>query len=226
MLINERKIRHEAAMEIARRMMVAARTAPKGKGVDIIEAAAATDEEIRLLSGKMKEIAQETGMHFFLRDAENILSAEVVVLIGTRQQVQGLDCAYCGFPTCARKPQETPCAINAIDVGIAVGSACSVAANSRADTRVMFSAGMLMISSCSAVSSEAASQVGRSPHEVPDAAASSRSESSAAPEGSAGCRSFVFSSNKNRILSSRSEPATAKKRFCFWQYIQRRNIPS
>ncbi len=142
MLINERKIRHEAAMEIARRMMVAARTAPKGKGVDIIEAAAATDEEIRLLSGKMKEIAQETGMHFFLRDAENILSAEVVVLIGTRQQVQGLDCAYCGFPTCARKPQETPCAINAIDVGIAVGSACSVAANSRADTRVMFSAGM------------------------------------------------------------------------------------
>ena len=32
--------------------------------------------------------------------------------------------------------------INAIDVGIAVGSACSVAANSRADTRVMFSAGM------------------------------------------------------------------------------------
>lgn len=142
MIINERGIRHEAAMEIAKRMMVAARTAPKGKGVDIIETAAITDEDIRALSAKMKEIGQETGMHFFLRDAENILSAKAVVLVGTRQQVQGLDCAYCGFARCAQKPQDTPCAINAIDVGIAVGSACSVAADHRADTRVMFSAGM------------------------------------------------------------------------------------
>ena len=103
-------------------------------------------KEFRLFKLGRIRAAVRTGKtferHFFLRDAENILSAEAVVLVGTRQQVQGLDCAYCGFARCAQKPQDTPCAINAIDVGIAVGSACSVAADHRADTRVMFSAGM------------------------------------------------------------------------------------
>ena len=32
--------------------------------------------------------------------------------------------------------------MNAIDVGIAVGSACATAADNRVDTRVMFSAGL------------------------------------------------------------------------------------
>ncbi len=35
-----------------------------------------------------------------------------------------------------------PCAINSIDVGIAIGSACATAADMRVDTRVMFSAGL------------------------------------------------------------------------------------
>jgi len=34
-----------------------------------------------------------------------------------------------------------PCAINSVDVGIALGSACSVAADRRVDSRVMFSVG-------------------------------------------------------------------------------------
>ena len=41
------------------------------------------------------------------------------------------------------KPEQTPCAINSIDVGIAVGSACATAADLRLDTRVMFSVGMV-----------------------------------------------------------------------------------
>jgi uncharacterized ferredoxin-like protein len=55
--------------------------------------------------------------------------------------VQGLNCLHCGYPTCESKPAETPCAINAVDLGIAVGSACAKAADLRVDTRVMFSAG-------------------------------------------------------------------------------------
>jgi uncharacterized ferredoxin-like protein len=35
-----------------------------------------------------------------------------------------------------------PCAINSVDVGIAIGSACATAADNRVDTRVMFSAGL------------------------------------------------------------------------------------
>lgn len=37
MIKNERALRHELVVEAAHRMMMAARTAPKGKGVDVIE---------------------------------------------------------------------------------------------------------------------------------------------------------------------------------------------
>ena len=39
MILNERESRHEHVLHVARQMMTAARTAPKGKGVDIIEIA-------------------------------------------------------------------------------------------------------------------------------------------------------------------------------------------
>ena len=137
-------------------MMTAARTAPKGKGIDIIEVAMVTDEDINRLSEKMVSISEETGLKFFLRDAENILQAEALLIIGTRQQVQGLNCGHCGFPTCERKPLAVPCALNTVDVGIAVGSACAMAADLRLDTRVMFSAGLAvqqlgMLGDCSCV---------------------------------------------------------------------------
>lgn len=142
MILNERECRHEEVVNVGRQMMIAARTAPKGKGIDIIETALVTGEEIGTLSEKMVELCAENGMKFFLRDAENLQSAECVVLIGTREQVQGLDCGHCGFATCASRSEGVPCAINAIDVGIAIGSACSTAADHRVDTRVMFSAGL------------------------------------------------------------------------------------
>jgi uncharacterized ferredoxin-like protein len=141
MLLNEREIRHQSVMDAVKQMLVAARTAPKGKGVDIIEIAVVDENSIRILSDKTRELGEKNGMHFFLRDAENILSAEAVVLIGTHLEVQGLNCAYCGFSTCAGKPSLTPCALNSVDVGIAIGSACSKAADLRLDTRVMFSVG-------------------------------------------------------------------------------------
>ena len=42
MIQNERDCRHEHVLGVARQMMTAARTAPKGKGVDVIEAALVT----------------------------------------------------------------------------------------------------------------------------------------------------------------------------------------
>lgn len=142
MILNERDSRHEQVLQVARQMMIAARTAPKGKGIDVVEAALVTDEEIRTLSDYMIAMVEEHGMKFFLRDAENILQAECIVLIGTREQAQGLNCGHCGFCTCASRTPEVPCALNTIDVGIAVGSACALAADMRVDTRVMFSAGL------------------------------------------------------------------------------------
>ena len=140
MILNERDARHEHVLQVARQMMTAARTAPKGKGIDIIEVALITDEEIKQLSDTMIAMVEEHGMKFFLRDADNILSAECVVLIGTREQTQGLNCGHCGFTTCDGRTEGVPCALNSIDVGIAIGSA--TAADLRVDTRVMFSAGL------------------------------------------------------------------------------------
>lgn len=142
MIQNEREIRHELVLQAVQRMMTAARTAPKGKGLDIIEVASVTDDDILRLSEEMVKLSDETGMKFLLRDAENIQQADAVLIIGTRPQIQGLNCAHCGYATCAEKPEAVPCAINTVDVGIAIGSACATAADLRVDTRVMFSAGL------------------------------------------------------------------------------------
>ena len=142
MIYNEREVRHEAVLQAAREIMAAARTAPKGKGVDVIELMTIEGEDIVSLSEEMRRVSEENGFQFFLRDADNIVQAEAVVLIGTRELCQGLNCLRCGFAHCDDRPAGVPCAINTIDVGIAVGSACAKAADLRIDTRVMHSAGI------------------------------------------------------------------------------------
>jgi uncharacterized ferredoxin-like protein len=147
MLINERDCRHEHLLHVGKQMMTAARTAPKGKGMDIIEMVLIEGAEIKLLSETVLAMSAELGLKFFLRDAENILSAECIVLIGTREKSHGLNCGHCGYSACGARVETPglgvpPCALNAIDVGIAVGSACATAADFRVDTRVMFSAGL------------------------------------------------------------------------------------
>ncbi|HLP04153.1 MAG TPA: DUF2148 domain-containing protein [Paludibacter sp.] len=145
-LINERSTRTERLLQVAREMMTAARTAPKGKGFDIIEVATITGKAIEEVSEAMLVYSEKSGLKFVTRDAENILQAEAIVLVGTRQQVHNLNCGYCGFPTCAAKSElpEVPCSINSVDVGIAIGSACAVAADRRVDSRVMFSVGRVV----------------------------------------------------------------------------------
>ena len=158
MLIDERDTRTERLLQVANEMMTAARTAPKGKGFDIIEVLLATGETIELLSKEMLKYSEKTGLKFIVRDAENILHSEAIVLIGTKQKTHSLNCGYCGFETCAAKNEfaDVPCAINTVDVGIAIGSACSVAADHRVDSRVMFSVGRVaqeleMLPGCSSV---------------------------------------------------------------------------
>lgn len=142
MIINERDCRHEHVINIAKQMMTAARTAPKGKGIDIIETAIVTGEDIKKLSDTMTAMVEEHGMKFFLRDADNILSAECIILLGTYEKAQGLNCGHCGFATCVSRTPEVPCSMNSIDLGIAIGSACATASDLRVDSRVMFSAGL------------------------------------------------------------------------------------
>lgn len=141
MVYNERDERHLHVIECAKQMMTAARTAPKAKGVDIIEISMITDDDIVALSNALHHIGENMGRGGLMRDADNILSAEAVLLIGSREEAMCLNCGYCGFPTCGERTEGVPCAMNTIDVGIAVGSACATAADLRLDTRVMYSVG-------------------------------------------------------------------------------------
>jgi len=142
MILNERDVRQDSVLAAARQIMTAARTAPKGKGIDVLEVLTITGEDIEKLSDEMRKAYEENGFKFFLRDADNILQAEAVILIGTNDLCQGLNCMRCGFSLCSDRPQSVPCALNTIDVGIAVGSACATAADLRIDTRIMHSAGI------------------------------------------------------------------------------------
>ncbi len=144
MIKNEREIRFDAAFRIASDMMLAARTAPKGRGKDALEMAIISGDDLMVLAKEMRKIAAETNTAFFARDAENIEKAQLCVLIGTRIEALGLsNCGLCGHNTCASKNKypDVPCAFNTGDLGIAIGSAVSVAADARIDNRIMFSAG-------------------------------------------------------------------------------------
>ena len=143
MIYNERDIRPDVVKSLAEAVMAAARTAPKAKGRDLVEIVMLTDDDIVRLSDAMRQISVESGLKFLLRDADNILQAQALILIGTREPSQAcaLNCGYCGFATCEAKPANVPCVMNGVDVGIAIGSACSKIADVRLDSRVLFSAG-------------------------------------------------------------------------------------
>lgn len=145
-LIYEEESRYETLMSVAERMLLAARTAPKGRGIDNIVAAIADKDEVMLLAAKMQELVdQKRAPEFFLRDMENILKAGIMVLIGTKIKPMGLQyCGLCGYGNCAGKEEspDSPCVFNTGDLGIAIGSAVGIAADCRVDNRVMYSVGM------------------------------------------------------------------------------------
>ncbi len=144
-LINEAEIKKQAITDIAKKIILAARTAPKARGLDNLEMAVLTDNHIKTLSDKMKEIGEKHDNHIFLRDSNNILdSADAVILIGTRFKSLGLKlCGLCGFGNCEKKDEhpEVPCAFNTGDLGIAIGSAVSIATDNKIDNRIMYTIG-------------------------------------------------------------------------------------
>ena len=145
MITFEQDIRNENIKDIAKMLMTAARTAPKARGTDNLVLAVATDDTIVELAEKMKQLAVERNMEFLNRDAENILNCGAVVLFGMKISPLGLNCGACGFKTCGDKPKNVPCFFNANDLGIAIGSAASLAADMRVDSRVMFSIGQAVL---------------------------------------------------------------------------------
>ena len=144
MIILEHSAEEHAIIHTAKIMCQAARTAPKTRGLDYIHTAILTDEDKANLADEMERLGNKFNYAFFLRDAKNVRSSTAVVLIGIKNVPRGLNegCQFCGFENCqACTKNGGKCAYTGIDLGIAIGSAVSVAADFRADNRVMFSIG-------------------------------------------------------------------------------------
>ncbi|MCD4812711.1 DUF2148 domain-containing protein [bacterium] len=140
---------NQALLQVAEQMILAAHTAPKGRGLDNLEMAVLERKDIEMLADEMARISQEKKVPSFLRDAENLRDhVHIAVLIGTKVEPLGLKyCGLCGFENCdANRRAGAVCAFNTGDLGIAMGSAVSVAAQCRADNRIMYTLGMAALS--------------------------------------------------------------------------------
>ena len=144
-------------VEAAKLMAISARTAPKAKGIDDIEIVLLRDRgDLERLADKMEEIGRETDRGFFVRDAECVRKSSAVLLIGVKgRKPKEIDCGGCGYNGCeefrkAEKRVERDysgpnCALQLLDLGIAVGSAAKTASILNVDNRIMFSAGVAAI---------------------------------------------------------------------------------
>jgi uncharacterized ferredoxin-like protein len=143
MKIEDTQLEKEGLLEVARLMCIAARTAPKGRGVDRLVTAVLTGDEKNKLADEMQRVGEQAAAEFFIRDAANVRAAGAVVLLGTKLSTLGVPaCGYCGSEDCAANEEKGGiCVFNVADLGIALGSAVSVAANHRVDCRIFFSAG-------------------------------------------------------------------------------------
>lgn len=145
--MEEQQACQEAILAAARQMCAAARTAPKARGMDSVSSMVLTGEDRLRLARRMVEIEETQGdcTPIFRRDAALVTASTAVVLIGSRRLSRGLSpCGWCGFGNCQamRASGGGHCAYDDIDLGIAVGSAVSLAADLRIDNRVVYSAGV------------------------------------------------------------------------------------
>lgn len=141
----------QTVIDVARLMLLAARTAPKGKGIDDIEAMILTGKEKDAIAKQMYTISKNPEDHW-VRDAKNVEQASALILIGLKgPKPLGTNCGACGYETCAKMREAgrkegnfftgPTCIIKALDLGIAIGSAVKTAQIHNVDNRIFFRAG-------------------------------------------------------------------------------------
>jgi uncharacterized ferredoxin-like protein len=144
-----------AVTMVAGLMELAARTAPKAKGVDTVLTRILTGRELLALADHLADAGKKRSIGFFIRDAKNIAACDACVIIGSKgRSVAGINCGACGYTTCEelikeckkRKKRTTDfsgpnCSMRMTDLGIALGSAVKTAQVHNVDNRIMFSAG-------------------------------------------------------------------------------------
>ncbi len=138
-------------------MATAARTAPKTRGMDSVDTLIIDGNELDILARAMEEKVGEKGgkLPSFARDAKNVRAAAAVLLIGVTGEPKNpklpLDCGACGYVGCAEFIEAEKsegedfrgplCLFQAVDLGIALGSAAKAAGFLNIDNRIMYTIG-------------------------------------------------------------------------------------
>lgn len=136
-MIQEKDLIKNGIIRVAELMAIAAKTAPKGKGIDHIETAVIIDrDEIEKLANKMDELSKKYGT-FLVRDANNVRNSDAVVLIGARVVSFGLKA-----PPQYNINENIDLVLSLVNLGIAIGSAVKVASMLNVDNRIMLSIGL------------------------------------------------------------------------------------
>ena len=147
----------DGVLSLANAMAVAARTAPKGRGVDAIETVIVYGEELESLAQAMEEHGADTKFSdTFKRDAGNVRKSHAVLLVGLtdlrpKKVDKPVDCGACGHVDCVgflraerKQGRDYPgpvCVFQSMDLGIALSSACALAARFHVDNRMMWTVG-------------------------------------------------------------------------------------
>jgi uncharacterized ferredoxin-like protein len=136
-------------------MELAARTAPKAKGVDTILVRILTGNEILTLADRLAATGERRKTGFFVRDAKNIAACDACVISARKGGWwQGSTAGHAAMQPARslpgkvkkRKKRTTDfsgpnCSVRMTDLGIALGSAVKTAQIHNVDNRIMYSAG-------------------------------------------------------------------------------------
>jgi len=134
-MLEELQLIKDGVLNVVKLMAIAAKTAPKARGIDNISVTVLTSrDELEALANKMEELANEYGQ-FLKRDAKNVRESDAVILIGAKVIDIGL-----------KSPPEYKVDINTVaallNLGIALGSAVKIASILNVDNRIMYSVGV------------------------------------------------------------------------------------
>ena len=134
-MLDEHNLVKSGVLRVAELMAIAAKTAPKARGIDNIEVKVVTErDELERLAKVMEELASEYGA-FLSRDAKSVRESDAVVLIGAKVVDLGI-----------KTPPEYRVDINTVmallNLGIALGSAVKIASMLNVDNRIMYSVGI------------------------------------------------------------------------------------
>ncbi|MCL2879643.1 MAG: DUF2148 domain-containing protein [Treponema sp.] len=146
MTVSSKKAEEQALLNLAYAVCAAARTAPKACGIDQTDTAVLTGEDKARVAEEMRRLGKLQGDagKVMIRDAGNVDASGAIVLVGAKYQTRGLNerCTLCGFKNCAAcESAGATCIFTPMDLGIALGSAVALAADSRIDNRIMFTIG-------------------------------------------------------------------------------------